>query len=78
MTRSNKFSGIIHDNIFCTPGVNPAVTVGTVVTYACPFGSVFEDDWFREPKVRLVCEEDGLFDEPDPWPVCMTRKSHNI
>ena len=35
-------------------GVNPAVLVDTVVSYYCPEGHVFKDDWFREPKVRLV------------------------
>ena len=56
-------------------GVNPAVLADTVVSYHCPDGHVFKDDWFREPKVRLVCEDTGLFGgTPDPWPECFTRK----
>ena len=55
-------------------GVHPATPLGTVVTYACPFGYVFDDDWFREAKVRLVCEENGLFHEPETWPECTIRE----
>ena len=56
--------------------MNPAVNVGTVVTYTCPSGQVLSHDWFREPKVRMVCGDDGKFSgiEGDNWPKCISRE----
>ena len=60
---------------FTKPGENPAVPVGTVVTYACPYDFVFSHDWYARPSVILTCNEEGLFNEPEIWPVCIERKT---
>jgi hypothetical protein len=37
---------------------------------------VFESDWIRKPFLKLTCGDDGLFEEPEKWDVCIDRKKN--
>ena len=54
------------------PGLLP---IATNVTYACPQGMVFSEDWFSVPIITITCLEDGVFETPD-WEkyACITRQ----
>ncbi len=55
-------------------GVNPAVPIGTVVTYACSSTHVFSHDWYARPSILITCQETGDFNVPELWPLCIERK----
>ncbi len=59
---------------FTDPDVNPAVPVGTIITFACPEGQVFSHDWYARPSVKITCQSNGEFEPPDFWPVCFESK----
>ena len=50
-----------------------AVPVGTDITFGCESGWVFDHDWYQAPKFTITCQENGLFDAPDEWPLCINR-----
>ncbi len=52
---------------------SPAVPTGTVITYKCPEFHVFEDDYLRQPILRIECKEDGSFNAPETWSKCINR-----
>ena len=59
-------------------GHNPAVPIGQNLTYSCPEGQGFSDNWHRPPKVTIRCEgAAGNFSKPSSWawPTCSTRES---
>ena len=58
----------------CTLGISSAVPVGTQVVFGCQQGYVFDHDWYATPRFEMTCNEDGLFDAPYIWPVCVSRK----
>lgn len=55
--------------------------MGTTITYSCPAKHVFASDWLRAPFLKLTCQTDGTFGEPDEWDPCINREQkliHNI
>jgi hypothetical protein len=52
-------------------GVSPAVLVGTELHFGCQNGWVFSHDWYQKPQIKMTCQKDGLFDEPENWPICI-------
>ncbi len=57
------------------PGVNPAVPVGTEIVFGCPSTQVFAHDWYARPSVIMTCQDNGEFDVPELWSVCVERNN---
>lgn len=69
--------------------MTPAPPVGYNITFACPEGEVFDQDWFATPSIMMTCQvtscpdfvlqpclqENGMFDLP-AWELhqCVRRK----
>ena len=52
-------------------GIPTAVPAWSHVTYECPEGLMFQHNIYAPPVMRLTCTDDGDFDGPDFWPVCV-------
>ena len=39
--------------------------ISTNITFLCPFGYVFSNDWFATPMLIISCQESGAFEMPD-------------
>jgi len=77
-SKVHAFGGMTINYIgFGPKGFNPAIPVGTKVTYGCPEGYFFLGDIYRLPIVPLVCEDDGQLPVPDVWPTCYDREDEN-
>ena len=53
---------------------NPAHPIGDEIAFKCPPDMLFSHNWNMDPKVSILCGEDGLFVEPKTWPICVIRK----
>ena len=59
-------------------GHNPALPIGQNLTYSCPEGQRFTDNWNAPPKVTIRCAgAAGNFSRPSSWawPTCSARES---
>ena len=63
---------------FTKSGRNPAVPIGHNLTFSCPEGQGFRDNWHAPPKFTIRCEGTaGNFSRPSSWawPTCSARES---
>ena len=59
-------------------GSSSAVPVGTAIAFGCDDYWVFSHDWYQKPVIKITCQADGLFDEPENWPNCVDRKIFHV
>ncbi|TRY71058.1 hypothetical protein TCAL_16418, partial [Tigriopus californicus] len=47
------------------------VPVNASLTFACPEGHVFSHNWYLKPQAKIRCFDDGQFNPPSTWPICV-------
>ena len=56
-------------------GVDPLVPVGETLALSCPEGHIFEDEWYRVPRLEYTCGTDGVFNH-EPTAKCVSSEFH--
>ena len=57
------------------PGSVPSVAVGTAITWTCDTGWGLDGKDYGPQTMEVICEEGGIYSEPEEWLFCQQRNS---